>query len=201
MTPLAESAARVVQARVEESANVTRGLLGDDCLAAIVRGAEVVCDSLRAGGKLLVFGNGGSAADAEHIAGELVGRYLVDRDPLPALALGTQVAGVTAIANDYSYEAVFSRQITGFGKAGDVALALSTSGESANVVAGAAAAREAGLGTVALTGASGGALAHTVDVCIRVPSTSTPRIQEGHAVVGHILCEIVERELFDASAR
>jgi D-sedoheptulose 7-phosphate isomerase len=150
---------------------------------------------LRAGGKILAFGNGGSAADAQHLAGELVGRYLRDRPGLPALALTTDASIVTAVANDLGYEAVFRRQVEAHGRPGDVAIGISTSGNSPNVVAALAAARAAGLVTLALTGEGGGRVAALADHLIEVPSRDTPRIQEVHAMVVHILCAIVEEEL------
>jgi D-sedoheptulose 7-phosphate isomerase len=155
----------------------------------------MIAAALREGGKLLLFGNGGSAADAQHIAAELLGRFLLDRPALPAVALADNSAALTAIANDYGYADVFARQVTGLGAPGDVALAISTSGDSANVLTGVAAARALGMGTIGLTGAGGGRLAAAVDVCIAVPADETPRIQEAHTVVGHVLCELVEREL------
>jgi len=164
-------------------------------VAATVAIAEHTARALKNGGKLLLAGNGGSAADAQHIAAELVGRFLLERAPLPALALADNGASVTAIANDYTFADVFARQVAGLGVPGDVVLAISTSGSSPNVLAGVAEARARSMHTIGLTGADGGALASAVDVCIAVPADSTPRIQEAHTVVGHLLCEIVEREL------
>ena len=148
-----------------------------------------------------MFGNGGSASDAQHIAAELVGRYMLERPALPALALTENSSSVTAIANDYSFADVFKRQVEGLGAPGDVALAVSTSGESENVIAGARAAREGGLRTIAFTGAGGGRLAEAADICIRVPATETPRIQEGHALLAHALCELVELLTLPDAAR
>ena len=163
---------------------------------AIAGAADAVVAAYRGGGKLLVFGNGGSAADAQHIAAEFVGRFQRDRDPLPALALATNASSITAIANDYGFEQVFARQLAGLGAEGDVALALSTSGRSANVLEAVRIARDMGLVTIALTGHDGGELPGLCDHCIVVRSADTPRIQEGHLVVFHLLCEIAERTLF-----
>ncbi len=150
--------------------------------------------SLRAGGKILAFGNGGSAADAQHLAGELVVRFLRDRPGLSALALTTDPSVITAVANDVGYAAVFSRQIEAHGRPGDVAFGISTSGTSPNVIAGLRLARERRLMTVALTGRGGGQLAGLADYLIDVPHSETPRIQEVHGMVVHILCQIIEEE-------
>jgi len=148
--------------------------------------------ALRAGHKLLVFGNGGSAADAQHFAAELVGRYLKNRRGLPVLALTTDPSIMTAVGNDLGFEQVFARQVEAHGQAGDVAIAISTSGRSANVLAALRCARERGLATVGLTGNGGGQVRALVDHLIDVPSADTPRVQEVHAMVVHILCELVE---------
>jgi D-sedoheptulose 7-phosphate isomerase len=151
--------------------------------------------TLRAGHKLLVIGNGGSAAEAQHFAGELVGRFLRDRQPYAALALTSDSSVLTAIGNDYGFEDVFKRQVEALCVPGDIVFAISTSGDSANVLAGVDAARRNGASTVGLTGGGGGRLLEACDECIRFPSDDTPRIQEGHTLIGHILCEIVEDEL------
>jgi D-sedoheptulose 7-phosphate isomerase len=163
--------------------------------------ASLLCDvgrrilgALESGGKLLVFGNGGSAADAQHMAAELVGRYVRDRAALPALALTTDPSAVTAIANDFGFDDVFRRQVEAHGRPGDVALGISTSGRSANVVRALRYARERGLHTVGLTGRGGGDVAAVVDQLLDVSSDSTPRIQEVHALVVHLLCEVIEDE-------
>ncbi|AWK90207.1 D-sedoheptulose 7-phosphate isomerase [Azospirillum thermophilum] len=154
--------------------------------------AGLMIEGLRGGGKVLFCGNGGSAADSQHLAAELTGRYLHDRPPLAAVALTVDSSALTAIANDYSYDEVFARQVRALGRAGDVLVGISTSGNSRNVVAALEAARALGLRTVGLTGAGGGRMAELCDVCIRVPSTDTPRIQEMHIAAGHMLCELVE---------
>ena len=152
--------------------------------------------AFRQGHKVLLFGNGGSANDAQHIATELVGRFAFDRPALPALSLAESLSSVTAIANDHGFEQVFSRQIEALACPGDVAIAISTSGNSPNVLHGVAAANKIGLLTVGLTGRSGGKLRSIVKECICVPSGDTPRIQECHTLIGHILSELVEQELF-----
>jgi D-sedoheptulose 7-phosphate isomerase len=161
--------------------------------APIVAAAEMVVTSLRDGGKLLVFGNGGSALDAQHVASELVNRFERTRVALAALALTTDTSVVTSIANDDSFERVFARQIEALGRRGDVALGISTSGESPNVVAGLQAARRAGLGTIALTGRDGGRLGVAADVHVNVPLASAARSQEVHRTLIHVLCDLVER--------
>ena len=162
----------------------------------IVEVAGLIVASLQAGGKVLLFGNGGSATDASHIAAEFVGRYDRDRAPLPALALGTDMAAITCIANDYEYADIFSRQIAALGRKGDIAIAISTSGNSPNVLKAVEAAQQQGLTTVAWTGKGGGKLGDQVDYPFVVPSNVTARIQECHITLGHVLCEIVEQKLF-----
>jgi D-sedoheptulose 7-phosphate isomerase len=149
-------------------------------------------ECLRSGGKILVFGNGGSAADAQHLAGELVGRFLRERPGLPAIALTTDPSVITAVGNDMGFEAVFRRQVEAHGRAGDVAIGISTSGRSPNVVDALRLARQRGLLTVGLTGGGGGRLGGLVHYLVDVPSHETPRIQEVHTMVVHVLCELVE---------
>ena len=161
--------------------------------APLLAAAETVVEAFRKCGTLLVFGNGGSAADAQHVAAELVGRFQKARRALPALALTTDTCVLTAIANDDRFGRVFARQIEALGKAGDVALGISTSGGSPNVVAGLDAATARGMQTIALTGADGGAVGRAATIHINVPSTSTARIQEVHRTLLHILCDLVER--------
>ena len=161
----------------------------------IVQVVTLMATAFREGHKILLFGNGGSATDAAHIAAEFVGRYKRERDPLPAIALATDIAAITCIANDYGFEELFARQVRAHGRKGDVAIAISTSGRSQNVILGIEAAREAGLTTVALTGGDGGNLAPIVDIAIVVPSTTTARIQECHITIGHVLCEYVDSKL------
>ncbi|HEV2707707.1 MAG TPA: D-sedoheptulose 7-phosphate isomerase [Pyrinomonadaceae bacterium] len=171
--------------------------VAEACADDVVRAARALEKALRAGGKVLLFGNGGSAADAQHVAAELVGRFARERAPLPAIALTTDTSALTAISNDYGFEQVFARQLLALGRAGDVAVAISTSGRSKNVIVAAEAARARGLTLVALTGGDGGELARLADICVNVPSTDTARVQECHLAVEHIVCEMVERLMFD----
>jgi D-sedoheptulose 7-phosphate isomerase len=170
------------------------------CLPAITRAADALIAAYLAGHKALFFGNGGSAADAQHLAAEFLGRYLRERKPLPALALNTNTSAVTAIANDYGYEQTFSRQLQAFSSPGDIAVGISTSGNSCNIVGALVLARDLGLFTIALTGASGGQMQGLVDVLIAVPSEETPRIQECHILAGHAICDAVEGAIFAHSA-
>lgn len=187
--------ARAIKA-FEESAEVKRRFV-QDYADRIVLTAKLIARALREGHKLLLFGNGGSATDASHLAAEFVGRYHKDRRPLPALALGTDLAALTCIANDYDYAEIFARQIRAHGQKGDIAIAISTSGNSPNVLKGAEAARSLGLTTIGWTGGTGGKLVGLVDQCFIVPSTVTARIQESHITLGHVLCELIEEELFE----
>lgn len=182
-----------------ESARVKEQFARDhaDCVVEVARR---MAETFRQGGKVLLFGNGGSATDAAHIAAEFVGRYMRNRRPLPAIALATDIAAITCIANDFGYEELFARQVHAHGQKGDVAIAISTSGNSPNVLKGVEAARECGLITVAWTGAKGGKLAGLVDYPFVVPSTVTSRIQESHITLGHVLCELVEEQLLSASS-
>jgi len=177
----------------------THQVFAREGLERVVQAAELIASALAAGGKLLAFGNGGSAADAQHLAGELVNRFLLERPPLPALALTTDTSVLTAIGNDYSFDEIFSKQIKGLGQKGDVALGISTSGRSPNVLIALAAARELGLTTVGLTGRDPGEMASLCDVIICAPSRHTPRIQEIHALVVHLLCELIDLKLFGRS--
>lgn len=165
-------------------------------LATVSRAVEVLIQAFKGGNKLLLFGNGGSAADAQHIAAEFVGRFAFDRAPLPALALSVNTSCVTAIGNDYGFDLVFSRQIEALALRGDVAIGISTSGSSRNVIAGLETAKRLGLHTIGMTGYKGTNLKDTVEHCICIPSKETPRIQECHILVGHILSELVEKAMF-----
>jgi len=185
---------RRVRAALEESVRVKQALL-ESCTAQIARAGDAAADALGGGNKALLFGNGGSASDALHIACEWVGRFVGERRALPAIALGANPAELSSIANDYGYEHVFARGVEAHGQAGDLAIALSTSGNSPNVIAGIEAARARGLFTVALTGKGGGQLAGLADIAIRVPSDETPRIQEAHIAIGHALCDVVDATL------
>jgi D-sedoheptulose 7-phosphate isomerase len=164
--------------------------------AQAVEVAHIVIGCLRAGGKVIFFGNGGSAQDAGHLAAELMGRFAFDRPGLAAISLPDATAAMTAIGNDYSYDEVFARQVLAAGRPGDVVVGLTTSGNSINVINGLQAARQANMTTVALTGASGGKAAAVAEVCIRVPSDETGRVQEACLHLGHTICEMVEAAIF-----
>lgn len=178
-------------ARVRTSLELKQRFFAENAGTILAVGRRIA-ECVQGGGKVLVFGNGGSAADAQHFAGELVGRYLRDRPALSALALTTDPSVMTALGNDLGYEAVFRRQVEAHGRPGDVAIGISTSGRSPNVLAALEAARARGMATVGLTGGGGGRLRGLVDHLIDVPSTETPRIQEVHGMVVHLLCEVVE---------
>ncbi|HHI93087.1 MAG TPA: SIS domain-containing protein [Gammaproteobacteria bacterium] len=185
-----------IKALLQDSIDVKQRLIMDtDMLARIAGVAQFCINALRGNNKLLLAGNGGSASDAQHIAAELVGRFELERDGLPAMALTTNASQLTALSNDYGYEAVFSRQLQAFAKKGDVFFGLSTSGNSANVVAVAKVAKARGLVVVGMTGQSGGKLEALCDICLKVPSNNTARIQEAHITIGHIVCALIERTL------
>jgi D-sedoheptulose 7-phosphate isomerase len=187
----------VVKQQVRNSLSVKQELLEDaDLLALTVEIGEIISEALQHGKKILLFGNGGSAADAAHIAAELVGRYQRERRGLPALALSGNMSSVTAIGNDYGFDSIFSRQVDAFGVAGDIAIGISTSGDSENILRALRTARERRMITVGMTGRRGGRLKTSVDYCLAVPSDETPRVQECHIMLGHILCDLVERALF-----
>jgi D-sedoheptulose 7-phosphate isomerase len=169
--------------------------VGGDCGPTIVEAASVIVSCFRSGRKLLFFGNGGSAADAQHLAAEFVGRFVLERAGLPAIALTTDSSILTAVGNDYGFDQVFARQIQALGSPGDVAIAISTSGNSPNVIEGVKAAKKGDLKTIGLSGKDGGLLAKEANLAITIASTSTARIQECHIAVGHLLCELTEEEL------
>jgi D-sedoheptulose 7-phosphate isomerase len=191
-----EKAELHVTASLREGADLRLKVAGN-CGRQIVEAALLISDCLAAGGKLLLFGNGGSAADAQHLAAEFVGRFVVERPGLAAIALTTDSSILTAVANDYGFEHVFARQIEALARPGDVAIGISTSGNSANVLAAMKQAANQNLKTIGLVGKDGGALARCVDLAITVSSTNTARVQECHIAIGHILCELVENELFE----
>jgi D-sedoheptulose 7-phosphate isomerase len=180
---------------VEGSIAVKRRVL-ETALPSVKAAAELLVNAYRTDHKAIFFGNGGSASDAQHLAAEMEGRFAFDRRPLPALALHANVSTLTAIANDYSYEQVFARLLTAHARPGDVAIAISTSGTSKNVVAAARLKQELGIKLIALTGENVAGIAPFADVVIAVPSRETARIQESHILIGHILCDYVERSLF-----
>ncbi|MCX5713639.1 MAG: D-sedoheptulose 7-phosphate isomerase [Candidatus Omnitrophica bacterium] len=176
-----------------ESIQIKEELLRSS-VGTILKISQLFIDCLKKGGKVIIFGNGGSASDSQHIAAELVGRFKKERAPLPAIALTVNTSIITAIANDYSYDFIFSRQIEALGQKNDLVVGISTSGKAKNVAAGLRQAKKMGLETVALTGGDGGELSKLADVCLTVPSGVTARIQEAHITIGHIICEIVEEE-------
>lgn len=183
--------------RLAMHAAMAQALAGEETAAAIAAAAGDLAARFAAGGTLLIFGNGGSAADAQHLAAEFTGRYLLDRAPLPALALADNTAAVTAIANDYGFDQVFARQVRAFARDGDAAIALSTSGASANVLEGLRAGRELGLLTIGVTGEGGAERMRALcDHLLTIPAEQTPQIQEGTMLVLHTICELVEHSLF-----
>ncbi|HVA61299.1 MAG TPA: SIS domain-containing protein [Mycobacteriales bacterium] len=186
----------LVRRRLTEAADVTSAMLAGGLGEQTADAASRIVAALRAGGKVIFFGNGGSSMDAGHLAAELLGRFYRDRPALPALSLPDATAAMTAIGNDYSYADVFARQLRGLGRAGDVAVGLTTSGNSENVVRALTAARELGMLAIALTGAGGGRVRAAADICLEVPTSDTPRVQEACMHLGHSICEIVEAELF-----
>jgi len=187
---------------IEASIATKQSLLNSaDAVSTIAKVSEILVHALRQGHKALLFGNGGSAADAQHIAAELVGRFVFDRPALSALALSVNSSCVTAIGNDYGFDRIFSRQLEALARPGDIAIGISTSGNSSNVVLAMLTAKSMGLHTIALTGGTGGNLLKSVEHCICVPSNETPRIQECHILIGHIISELVEREIFREEGR
>jgi len=192
-----EQAMQLINSSFEEGLEL-RKVVAHSCGKAIFEAAELITKCLSSGGKLLFFGNGGSAADAQHLAAEFVGRFVRERRGLPAIALTTDSSILTAVSNDYGFDRVFARQIEALANAGDLTIAISTSGNSPNVLEAVKAAKERNLRTVGLSGRDGGTLAQLADVTIAVPSTSTARIQECHIAIGHIFCELVDREFSEA---
>ena len=186
-----------IKREVAASAETKQKILNDErFIAKIAEVAQACLAVYRSNKKTMLAGNGGSAADAQHIAAELVGRYGFDRPSIPSLALTTDTSNLTAIGNDYGYDKVFSRQVEGMGQEGDLFIGISTSGNSQNIITAFEAAKAKGITTVALTGRDGGKMAQMADYALIVPSNATPRIQESHILIGHILCDIIEKELF-----
>jgi D-sedoheptulose 7-phosphate isomerase len=177
-------------------ANFNRMSTDEGLRNEIERAVDLCLTSLRADGKILFAGNGGSAADAQHWAGELVSRFYYDRPGLPALALTTDTSILTAIGNDYGYDYTFARQVEALGRRGDVVVLISTSGNSPNILRAAQAAKDRGLWVIGFTGKAGGKLAPLADICFRIPSDETPRIQEGHEFIGHLLCALIEMGMY-----
>lgn len=186
-----------IQTEFDKSLANFRAMTADTTLhAQIVDAVELCVTALRGGRKILFAGNGGSAADAQHWAGELVSRFYYDRPGLPAIALTTDTSILTAIGNDYGYDYTFARQVEALGQAGDVFVAISTSGNSPNIIRAVDAAKARGVKVIGFTGQGGGKLASLADLCFQVPSNETPRIQEGHEFIGHLLCGLIEQEMF-----
>jgi len=187
----------LIRKQIEESINVKELILKDKkILKSINEIAELCIKALKKGNKILFAGNGGSAADAQHLAGELVNRFGFDRPGLSAIALTTDSSVITSISNDYGFENLFSRQVQALGRKGDVLISLSTSGTSANIIKGIEEAKKAGITTVGMTGKSGGKMSGLCDICLMIPSEDTPRIQEAHILTGHILCSAIENAIF-----
>lgn len=201
MNETIESGASAVKGEIDRAAANLAKMSADAELQATVSAVALACvKALRNGGRVLFCGNGGSAADAQHLAGEFVSRFNYDRAPLAGIALTTDTSVLTAIGNDYGYEKVFERQVLGLGRPGDVLVGISTSGRSKNVLLALAAARQVGMITVGMTGNQREAIEQHVDHCIRIPSNSTPKIQEGHIVMGHALCGLVELWMYPDQA-
>lgn len=188
----------LVRQRIEESIQTKKLILEDEyILSQIIEASTTIIDKIKSGGSIYFCGNGGSAADAQHLAAELSGRFYFDRQPLSADALHCNTSFLTAVANDYSYDVIYSRLLKGLGRKGDVLVGLSTSGNSKNIVNAFNQAKEMGIQTIALTGSKGGEMKNVADLCICIPSDDTPRVQESHIMVGHIICEIIESTLFE----
>ena len=182
----------------EESIQAKKAFLKEN-LSTLMSAIDAIAEAFLRGNKFLIFGNGGSAADAQHIAAEFVNRFRIERPPLPALALTTDTSAITSIANDYDYKEIFSKQVKALGKEGDVALAISTSGNAANVLAAIEVCKRLKIATIGLTGGDGGKMARQVDYLLRVSEgKNTARIQETHILVGHVICELVDQKLFSA---
>ena len=183
------------QAAFTDSIELKRRVLNEQG-PQVTATAELLAQVFASGGRVLIFGNGGSAADAQHLAAEFVNRFQVERPPLAALALTTDTSIITAVGNDYDFMEIFAKQVRALGKPGDLAWGISTSGNSPNVVAGLTTARELGLKTLALSGGDGGPVAAAADMALTVPSHNTPRVQEVHITIGHVLCDLVDYLLF-----
>ncbi|MBU0720571.1 D-sedoheptulose 7-phosphate isomerase [bacterium] len=188
---------KYIKDQIKKSYETKQAIYENEALLDMIEDVSKKCVELyRGNNKTILAGNGGSAADAQHIAAELVGRYGFDRPSIPSLALTTDTSNLTAIGNDYGYDKVFSRQLEGMGQEGDIFIGISTSGNSVNIINAFESAKKKGITTVALVGRDGGKMAKMADYAIVVPSDSTPRIQESHILIGHILCDIIEKEIF-----
>jgi len=184
-----------IRAELKESVEI-KNLVARSLAPQIEQAAKIMIEALKVGNKILFFGNGGSAADAQHLTAELIGRYRKDRRSLPAIALSTDTSILTSLSNDYGFEVVFAKQVEGLARSGDIAFGISTSGNSRNVLEGIEKAKELGCKTIGLLGCDGGRIGEVVDISIIVPCKNTPRIQESHITIGHILCSLIEQELF-----
>jgi len=186
-----------IQNQIKKSLGVKERILSETSLMALIKNvSQKAAEIYKNGNKTLIAGNGGSAADAQHIAGEFVSRFYFDRPGLPSIALTTDTSIITAISNDYGYERLFARQVQANGQPGDMFIGISTSGNSPNIVEALKECKSMGIVTVGLTGETGGKMADLCDYCIRVPSMETPRIQEAHIMIGHIICSVVEEDIF-----
>ena len=187
-----------IKDQIKKSYETKQAVYNNEALLAKIETVAKLCVKLykQSDKKTILAGNGGSAADAQHIAAELVGRYGFDRPSIPSLALTTDTSNLTAIGNDYGYDQIFSRQLAGMGQKGDIFFGISTSGNSQNIINAFEVAKEKGITTVALVGRDGGKMGAMADVALIVPSDSTPRIQESHILIGHIICDIIEKEVF-----
>ncbi len=187
----------IITGQIENSISVKEAILADIALLKNIQdAAEMVTDAYRRGGKTLLAGNGGSAADAQHIAGEFVSRFYFDRPGIPSIALSTDTSILTAIGNDYGFDRLFERQVQAHAQVGDIFIGITTSGNSENIIRALMACKEKGIKSIILTGKNGGRVSDICDICLKVPSGETPRIQESHILIGHIICCIVEEELF-----
>lgn len=188
---------RIIKERLTQHQDTIRQILSDEKLQASISDAvETIVNCFKYGGKVYFCGNGGSAADAQHLAAEFSGKFYIDRDVLPSEALHCNTSYLTAVANDYSYDIIYARLMSGLGNPGDVLVGLSTSGNSTNILKAFEVCKEKGITTIAFTGENGGQMRSKASILINVPSTDTPRIQEGHITIGHIICELVEATIF-----
>jgi D-sedoheptulose 7-phosphate isomerase len=186
-----------IKRQIEESLIVKKLLLEDEkILKSIKESVKVCCEALREGNKIIFAGNGGSAADAQHLAGELVNRFGFERPGLAAIAITTDTSVLTSISNDYGFEKLFARQIEAIGNKGDILFSFSTSGNSSNIIEGIKEAKKKGIINIGFTGQSGGKMKTLCDLCLNIPSDETPRIQEAHILIGHIICSLIENSLF-----
>jgi D-sedoheptulose 7-phosphate isomerase len=186
-----------IKNQILDSINLKNKILGSEILInTILKSAQLCIAALKTGNKILLAGNGGSAADAQHLAGELVNRFYFNRPGLPAIALNTDSSVITSIANDYGFEMVFARQLKAIGTMNDVFIAISTSGTSPNIINALKTARESGILTIGLTGLNGSEMAKICNSCITIPSVETPRIQEAQILIGHVICSYIEKEMF-----